>query len=225
MNQDSSKDVVIRFSTPFKLSVLLITAAALIAFIPPAIQAIPEEALGPMIVFLAVPSFFAYLSIIVFTYRIQITPDRIAAEVFPNPFLSSWQCPLAEISGVEKDGWWSTLSIFCYQKPAPFRITLLELREPGPIEFLDAIQARIGRDIFLERITNSLRRYWKWHKLLVNSIFLLGSTWFSLRLLEIGGVPDIPEAIREPLLGIVSAGIILLGVADWFVYRSLNREP
>jgi hypothetical protein len=224
MNQDSSKDVVIGFSWPVKLSVLLITVAALFVFIPPAVQAIPEEALGPMVFFLAVPFFFIYLSIIVFTYRIQITPDRIATEVFPNPFLRSWQCLLAEISGVEKDGWWSTLSLFQYKKPAPFRITLLELREPGPIEILAALQARIGRDIFFERITGVLRRYWKWHKLLANSVFLLGSAWFSLRLLEIGEGAEIPDAIREPLPGILFVLILILCVVDWFIYRSLNRE-
>jgi hypothetical protein len=224
MNQDSSKDAAIRFSTPFKLSVLLITAAALFVFIPRALEAIPEEALGAMVVFLVVPFFFMYLSIIVFTYRIQISSDRISTEVFPNPFLRSWQCPLAEISGVEKDGWWSTLSIFCYKRPTPFRTTLLELRESGPIEFLDAIHVRIGRDIFLERITDFLRRYWKWHKLLANSVLLSGSAWISLRLLEIGEGAKIPDAIHEPLPGILLVSILILCVVDWFIYRSMNRE-
>ncbi|MGB7540257.1 MAG: hypothetical protein WBM17_17075 [Anaerolineales bacterium] len=224
MNRDPSKDAVIRFSIPVKLSVLLITAVTLFVFIPLVLQAIPGEALGPMVVFLSIPVFFTYLSIIVFTYKIQISSDRIATEVFPNPFLRSEQCLLAEISAVEKDRWWSTLSIYQYKKPAPFRITPLELREPGPIEFLEAIRARIGRDIFLERITGSLRRNWKWHKLLVNSIFFLGSALFSLPLLEIGGVPDIPDPIREFVVGSIASAVVILIIVDWFIYRSLNRE-
>jgi hypothetical protein len=224
MKQDPPKNVVVRFSMPVKLSVLPITFAALFIFIPWALQAIPEEALGPLVVFLSVPFFFTYLTIIVFTYRIHITSDRIAAEVFPNPFLNSWQCLLAEISGVEKDKWWSTLSIFQYEKAAPFRITPLELREPGPAEILQAIQARIGRDIFFERIPDSLLQNWKWHILLVNSILLLGSASFSLQLLEIGGGLNIPVAIHEIIIGVFSSIILILLVLDWFIYRSLNRE-
>ncbi|GEM_PF-6873175 len=224
MNQIPRKDVVIRFSGPVKLSVLLITAAAFMAFMPLALEAVPEEALGAMVVFLAIPVFFAYLSIVVFTYRIQIASDRISTEAFPSPFLRSEQCLLAEISAVEKDKWWSTLSIFQYKKSAPFRITPLELREAGPIEILDAIQTRIGRDIFLERITNPLRRFWKWHKLCITSILLLGSAWLSLQLLAIGGGLEIPDAVRGTVLGVLAIAAILITIADWFLYRSLNRE-
>ncbi|MBN2083902.1 MAG: hypothetical protein JW748_01670 [Anaerolineales bacterium] len=224
MNQDSSKDLIIRFSWPVKISVLLVTAAALFAFVPLALEAVPEEALGPMVAFLAIPLLFAYLSIVVFTYRIQIAPDRIATEAFPSPFLRSEQCLLAEISAIEKDKWWSTLSIYRYKKPAPFRITPLELREAGPIEILNAVQARIGRDIFLERVTGPLRRIWNWHKLLINAIFLLVSAWLSLQLLEVGGEPDIPDAVRGIVLGGLFIAAILIASVDWFLYRSLNRE-
>jgi hypothetical protein len=181
MKQDSSQDLILRFSIPVKASVLLVALAALFVFIPRTLQTIPEEALGPMAVFLAVPVFFLYLSIIVFTYSIRITPDRIAAEVFPNPFLGSWQCRLADISGVEKDKWWSTLSIFQYGEGAPFRIT-------------------------------------------VNTLLLLGSASFSLQLLEIGGVPDIPDAARELVVGSTAIAILFLVVVDWFIYRLLNRS-
>jgi len=223
MKQDSSQDLILRFSIPVKASVLLVALAALFVFIPRTLQTIPEEALGPMAVFLAVPVFFLYLSIIVFTYSIRITPDRIAAEVFPNPFLGSWQCRLAEISGVEKDKWWSTLSIFQYGEGAPFRITPFELRDPGPAELLQAIQARIGRDIFLERIPDTLRRNWRWHTRTVNTLLLLGSASFSLQLLEIGGVPDIPDAARELVVGSMAIAIVFLIIVDWFIYRFLNR--
>jgi hypothetical protein len=224
MNQDSAKDVIIRFSIPVKISVLLITIAAIVVFIPLALQAIPGEALAAAFFFVAVPGFFAYLSIIIFTYRIQICSDRIITEAFPNPFVRSRQCLLAEISGIEKDKWWSSLSIFRYRIPDSFRITNLETREAGPMVFLDAIQARIGRDIFLERVTNSLRRYWKWHTLLVNSILLLGSAWLSIQMMRISGVPYIPDALRGTILVVLFSASVLLALADTFLYRLLNRD-
>ena len=76
---------MIRFSIPVKISVLLITIAAVIVFIPLALQAIPGEALAAAVFFLAVPGFFAYLAIVIFTYRIQIGSDRIVHGGFPQP--------------------------------------------------------------------------------------------------------------------------------------------
>ena len=218
------KDVVIRFSLPVKISVLLIALAAIFVFIPLALQAIPAEALAAAVVFLAIPGFFAYLSIIIFTYRIQITPDRIVTEAFPNPFVPTRQCLLAEISGIEKDKWWSSLCIYRYRMPDPFRITNLETRASDPIVFLEAIQTRIGRNIFLERVTDSLRRYWKWHTLLVNSILLLGSAWLSIQMLRIDGVPFIPDALRGTILVVLFSAAVLFAILDTFVYRLLNRD-
>ncbi len=224
MNQESPKDLIIRFSLPVKISVLLITLTALFVYIPLALKAIPEEALAPAVFFLAVPGFFAYLAIVIFTYRIQITLDRIATEAFPNPFVRSRQCLLSEISGVEKDKWWSSLSIFRYRIPNSFRITNLETRDADPIVFLEAIQTRIGRNIFIERVTHSLRRYWKWHTLLVNSVFLLGSAWLCIQMLRIGGVPDIPDYFRGIILAALASAAFLLLIVDTFIYRLLNRE-
>jgi hypothetical protein len=224
MNQDSSKDVIVRFSIPVKISALLITIAAIVAFLPLALQAIPGEALAAAFFFLAVPGFFAYLTIVIFTYRLQIGSDRIVTEAFPNPFVRSRQCLFAEISGIEKDKWWSSLSIFRYRIPDSFRITNLETRDAGPMVLLEAVQTRIGRNIFLERVTKSLRVYWKWHTLLVNSILLLGSAWLSIQILRIGGVPDIPDAVRETILVVLFSAAILLALADMFIYRLLNRD-
>ncbi len=224
MSKDPSKDVVIRFSIPVKISALLIAIVSIIVFFPLALQAIPEEALAASVFFLAVPGFFAYLAFIIFTYRIQITPDRIFTEAFPNPFVPTRQCLLSEISGVEKDKWWSSLRIYRYRIPEPFRITNIETRGADPAVFLDAIQSRIGRNIFLERVTGSFRRYWKWHTLLVHSILLLGSAWLSIQILRLGGVADIPDPVRGIILEVLFLATLLLALVDAFIYRLLNRD-
>jgi hypothetical protein len=224
MNPGSSKDVIIRYGWPIKAAILLLGIAALFAFVPPAVRAIPEEAFGPLIFFLSIPGFLVYLSIVVLTYRIRISSDRIATDAFPNPFLRSAECRFADISAVEKDRWWSTLSIFQFQKPEPFRITSLEILDASPSDILNAIQARIGRDIFLERVTNPLRRGWPWHKRLANAILLLGSVWFSLQLLAIRGILSLAGDVRDTVGLIFSAGILLLLLADWYFYRYVNRE-
>jgi hypothetical protein len=52
----------------------------------------------------------------------------------------------------------------------------------------------------------------------------LGSAWFSFRLLEIGAAQAIPDAVRETVLVVLPTAGFILAVADWFVYRSINRD-
>jgi hypothetical protein len=224
MQPDASKEIVFRFTAPFKASVLLVTAAALFTFVPLAVRAIPEEALGPLVIFLSIPAFLVYLSVIVLTYRIQISSDRIAADAFPNPFLRSAECRFEDISAIEKDRWWSALCIFQYQKSEPFRISALEILDGSPADILEAVKARIGRDIFLERITLPLRRGWQWHKRLVNAMLFLGAARFSSQFLTIGRGLNLTKDVRDTVDLIFAAAILLLLPVEWFFYRYVNRE-
>ncbi len=224
MHQEQWKDVVIRFCLPFKISVLLITFTALFVFIPPAVQAIPAEALGPMIFFLAIPAVLVYASFFVFTYQLRITTDRIAAEAIPNPFLHSFQCMYADISAIEKDTWWSSLCIYRFKEYEPFRISFLELLDGSPADLLDEVKARIPRDVFIERPSDLMRRIWKWHRLLTNVMVLLAVGWFSVQLLEAGGVLAIAPMDRATVPAVLLVACLILGFADWLIFRSINRD-
>jgi hypothetical protein len=224
MDQGTSKEVIIRFGWPVKAAILLLAIAALFVFVPPAVSAIPEEAFGPLFFYLSIPAILVYLTIVVLTFRIRISSESISSEAFPNPFLRSAECRFADISAVEKDRWWSTLSVFQFLKPEPFRITSLEILDASPSDILNAIRARIGRDIFLERVTNPLRRGWAWHQRLANAILLLGSLWFSFQLLARRGGLSLAGDVRDTVGLIFSAAILLLLLADWFFYRYVNRE-
>jgi len=224
MKNEQSADVVIRFSMPFRIAILLITLTAVLVFIPPAVQAIPMEIFGLIFILVLIPGVLAYASFFVLTYQIQIKSNTIAAEAIPNPVMRSFQCKFADMSGIEKDSVWSNVIIYRFREAEPYRIMNMEFLDAGPILLLDEIKARLPGDIFIARITDSLRRWWKWHRLLANSILLLGAVWFSIRLLSAGGMLAFTRIQWDPILTILLVALLIMGIPDLLIIRLINRD-
>jgi hypothetical protein len=224
MKNEPTSDLIIRFSVPFRIAVLLITLAALWVCIPLAVQTIPMEAFGYLFVLVLFPGVLVYGSFFVFAYQIQIKDDRIAAEAVPNPFLHSFQCRYADISGIEKDTGWSNLFIYRFREPEPRRILTMDILDASPILLLEKFTAYLPGEIFIERITNSLRRWWKWHKLLINIILLLGAGWFSIGLLDAGGMLRFMRIPWEPVITTLIVAAFVAAIVDLLIIRIMNRE-
>jgi hypothetical protein len=224
MKSEPAKNVIIRFSIPFRIAVLLVTSAALLVCIPLILQTIPLEAFGYLFVLLLFPGILVYGSFFVLTFQLKFENDRLAMEAIPNPFVRSFQCRYAEISGVEKDTGWSTFSIYRFREPLPYRISYLEVLEGSPIILADEIKTRIPENIFIVRVTGTLRRWWKWHKLLFGSILLLSACMFAFSLLEINGLLDFVPVDWHSITPFFWLGIIFLIILDLAVIRMLNRE-
>jgi hypothetical protein len=224
MESERADAVVFRFSIAFKSAVFLITLAALLVCIPRAVQAIPAEAIGLVMVFLLVPGVLVYGSFFVLTYQIQILQDGIGVEAIPNPFRPSIRCRYADISGIEKDTGWSSLAIFRFREPEPFRISHLEILECSPAALLEKIQTHIPTEVFTARITDSLRRWWKWHRLLANSIWLMGAGWLSILLLDAGGWPAFLQIPWGSILAVLLVAVLVAELFDLLILRILNRE-
>jgi hypothetical protein len=224
MSQNQPNDIVIRFGAPFKLSVLLLTVAALGAYLPLAIQAIPHEALGAMIVFLLLPAVSVYAAFCVFSFIIRLTADRIVVEVIPNPVLRAFQCRYAEMSGIEKESGWSVLAIYRFNEAMPFRISGLELLEGSPAGLLEQIKSRLPGEIFLQRITERLRLGWPWHRRLANFMILAASAWFSFQILDAGGVIDPTPSLNASLVTLLVIAAAVVGAAEWVIIREMNRD-
>jgi hypothetical protein len=224
MNQVQTKDIAIHFSLPFRIAVLLVTGASLLVHVPLAIRAIPEEALGPLVFFLAVPAFFVYASFFALTFQLQIKDSLIAAEAIPNPLVRPFHCKYADISGIEKDVWWSTLLMYRFEEPEPIRIPYLEFLEGDPARLLEEIRERLPADAFIERTTVSLRRGWKWHRLMTSILILLAAGGGCLLLLDAGGAMALDQTARVYAYSSTAAALAFFGFADWIAYRMINRE-
>jgi hypothetical protein len=224
MKSEKTDSVVIRFSVAFKTVVFLITLAALLVCLPLALQAIPAEAFGYLFILVLLPGILVYFSFLVGTYQLHIQPDRIAAEAIPNPFLRTFQCPFAGVSGIQKDTGWSDLLIYRFHEAEPYRIKYMEFLDANPVLLLEEITSRLPADIFMVRATDSLRRWWKWHRLLMHAVLLLFAGWACLRLLSGAGAL---AAIRLPWDGV---SIVLLvaafaaGLLDFGINWMMNRK-
>ncbi len=207
-----------------RIAVLVVTLSALLVCIPRALQAIPAEAMGLLVLFLLFPALLVYGSFYLFTFQLTIKPDRLAVESIPNPFRTRFQCGYADISGIEKDEGWSSLSVFRFKESEPCRIPRLELLESNPADLLDEIKTRISAEVFTERTTGSLRRWWKWHKLLTNCILILGAGWLSLQLLNMGGMLDFARIPWTPVLTVLLEALVAAGFLDLLIIRFLNRD-
>jgi hypothetical protein len=224
MAAESTRDIVIRFSLPFKIAALLVTGASLVVYVPLALQAVPREALGPLVFFLAVPALFIYASFFALTFQLRVGEDGITAEAVPNPLVRSFRCRYADISGIEKDVWWSTLLIYRFKQPEPFRIPHLEILEGSPAALLEEIRSHLPADAFVERTTVFLRRGWKWHRLLAGILVLLAAVGICLLLLDGGGAITVEPDAHAYAYAALAAGLAFFGSLDWITYRMINSE-
>ncbi|MBN1440057.1 MAG: hypothetical protein JW929_11665 [Anaerolineales bacterium] len=224
MPNDSAQEIVVRFSAPVKISALLIAASSAVLSLPVAVRAIPQEAFGPLFVFLAFPAGLAYLALVVFARRLRVTADRIAAEGVPNPFWPSFECRFADMTGIQKEGGWSSLAVYKFMKTNPLPIANLELLDRGPAELLEEVRQRVPAEKFIEPVPSSLRSRWTVHRWNASAAILLAAAWISLQLLEAGPLVSFEQtgyAFLDSLL--LTAGLIL-GFGDFLLLQFINRH-
>ncbi len=224
MNQNPPDDITVRFCLTFKLAVLALASAVLVVCLPRAVQAIPAEAMGLMAFYLAVSAFFFYLALFAFSFALRIGPDRIAAEAVPNPFLRRFQCRYADISGIEKEIGWSTLAIYRYREAEPFRIPGLEFLDGSPVRLLEQFERRVGREIFLQRITLPLRRLWPWHRGIANFLILSACVWFAVLILEVGGVLSLGPGTLGALTAVFTGAVVAAAITEGLLLRFMNKD-
>jgi hypothetical protein len=224
MNNEKTDAVIIRVSRSIKILALCITLAVLATCIPPAVQFIPREAFGYIVALILTSVASVYIFMVIFSYRLLLREDGITAEALPNPFLRSFHCRYDEISGIEQETGWSTLLVYRFRNAEPYRLTNLELLEAGPIRLLEEINARFPEGAFIVRATDSLRRWWKWHRLLIHILLSFGAGWFSLRLLSAAGMLSFLQISWDSVLIVFLICAFSAGFLDLAVLRLMNRD-
>jgi hypothetical protein len=219
-----STDVVVRFSLPVRVAVLLIALAALLVCIPRALQAIPAEAVGALLFYLLVLGLLIYGAVFILTYQIEIKNEKLVAEAVPNPFAPAFQCNYSEISRLDQESNCLQLLIYRFRETEPYRILHMDLFQGGPIPMLEAISRRVPEEKIFFRIPKTLRRLWKWYSCLEGSALLLSACLIAILMIDSGGL----LAFLRIDWGIVkiiffTAALVLFAI-DWIILTISNRN-
>ena len=100
----------------------------------------------------------------------------------------------------------------------------MEILEGSPARLLEELKTRTPGEVFIERITDPLRRWWAWHRLLINILLLLLAAWLSLSLLSTVGTLAFPADPWDAVLLLLLVSAFATGFLDLAILRMMNRE-
>jgi hypothetical protein len=211
---DASQTLVIRYSPAVRIAALLVTAAALAAFLPPAVRSIPLDAFGLLVLYLIPPAACLYGALFVLTYQIRIGSDGVSVEGFPNPVSGLFRCRFADLSRMEAGENFLSLNLFRYHFAAPHRIPHLDWLEGGPIRLARTLADRAPAEKFFYRVPPPLPRIWKLFSFLESAALLLISLLAAVLLLEGAGLLVFRSVNWMAVKTALSIGAVVLLLAD-----------
>jgi hypothetical protein len=218
------KEIILRYDLPLRAGILLVTAAAILACIPPAIRAIPGEATGMMLLYLLPPGILVYASWFVFSYRIRIQEDGVFVEAIPNPFAPRFHCRYQDISRIEKGENCLYLDIYLFRKAGACQIPNMNLLEGGPLRIVEEFRKRIPEDRFFYRSVDRVKTYWRGYSLLDGLLLVLGAGWATLLLLHGGGMSAFFLIQWPTVESNLFLAILLLLAVEGLLLRAMNHD-